>query len=132
MKDPNLIPTEESFDLKDVIKDNDILDFVINGDKTKHALLTERQFAELEIRGNKQLRKELDQIIGKLKHLPNSRERSISYTKLQEAMMWLGMDLARLREAGVLNDDLPYTDSKDPSNTKINETADNLQFTKRS
>ena len=43
--------------------------------------------------------------------------------------MWLGMDLKRINEAnpgsGVGN---PYPNSKDPSNTKIEPTADGLKL----
>jgi hypothetical protein len=52
-----------------------------------------------------------------------SRERSLAITKLQEAVMWLGMDLKRL---GTEN---PYPSSKDPSTgTKIEPTADGLKL----
>lgn len=49
-----------------------------------------------EITENKRLRKELDEKIQEVKNLPPSRERSLAITKLQEAVMWLGMDLKRL------------------------------------
>lgn len=76
-----------------------------------------------EIVANKQLRKDLDEKIQEVKNLPVSRERSICITKLQEAVMWLGMDLKRL------NSDNPYPSSKDPSTgDKIEPTADGLRF----
>ena len=76
-----------------------------------------------EIVANKQLRKDLDEKIQEVKNLPPSRERSICITKLQEAVMWLGMDLKRL------NDTNPYPSSKDPSTgDKIEPTADGLKF----
>lgn len=76
-----------------------------------------------EIVANKQLRKDLDEKIQEVKNLPASRERSICITKLQEAVMWLGMDLKRL------NSDNPYPSSKDPSTgDKIEPTADGLRF----
>lgn len=76
-----------------------------------------------EIVANKQLRKDLDEKIQEVKNLPVSRERSICITKLQEAVMWLGMDLKRL------NADNPYPSSKDPSTgDKIEPTADGLRF----
>lgn len=76
-----------------------------------------------EIVANKQLRKDLDEKIQEVKNLPPSRERSICITKLQEAVMWLGMDLKRL------NDENPYPSSKDPSTgDKIEPTADGLKF----
>nr|DAH74712.1 MAG TPA: hypothetical protein [Caudoviricetes sp.] len=78
---------------------------------------------EEEIVANKQLRKDIDEIIQRVKELPASRERSLSITKLQEGVMWLGMDLKRL------NSDNPYPSSKDPSTgSKIEPTADGLKL----
>lgn len=77
---------------------------------------------DYEVLSNKELRRDLDAQIQKVKQLPPSRERSITVTKLQEAVMWLGMDLKRLNEPN------PYPNSKDPSNTKIEPTADNLKL----
>ena len=55
--------------------------------------------------------------------LPASRERSLAITKLQEGVMWLGMDLKRL---GTPN---PYPSSKDPSTGSVIEpTADGLKM----
>jgi len=48
----------------------------------------------------------------------SSRETSLSKTKLQEAKMWLGMELSRL---GALN---PYPESYNPENDKVEPTAD--------
>ena len=77
----------------------------------------------LEIPKVKQLRKDIDDVIQRVKTLDNCREVSICITKLQEAVMWLGMDLKRI---GDIN---PYPNSKDPSTgTKIDSTADNLKF----
>ena len=75
-----------------------------------------------EVIEDKQLRKDTDAIIQRVKDYPASRERSIAITKLQEAVMWLGMDLKRLNEPN------PYPNSKDPSNTKIEPTADGLKL----
>ena len=76
-----------------------------------------------EVVANKQLRKDLDEKIQEVKSLPSSRERSIAITKLQEAVMWLGMDLKRLNEPN------PYPSSKDPSTgAKIEPTADGLKL----
>ena len=75
-----------------------------------------------EVIENKQLRKDIDGIIQRIKELPGSRERSLSITKLQEGVMWLGMDLKRLNEPN------PYPNSKDPSNDTIEPTADGLKF----
>ncbi len=78
---------------------------------------------EQEVTGNKELRKDIDDIIQRIRELPLSRERSLAITKLQEGVMWLGMDLKRLGEAN------PYPSSKDSSTgTIIEPTADNLKF----
>ena len=77
----------------------------------------------LEIPKVKKLRKDIDDVIQQVKTLDGCREVSICITKLQEAVMWLGMDLKRI---GDIN---PYPNSKDPSTgTKIEPTADNLKF----
>lgn len=76
-----------------------------------------------EVVANKQLRKDIDEKIQEIKNLPPSRERSLAITKLQEGVMWLGMDLKRL------NEENPYPSSKDPSSgDKIEPTADGLRF----
>lgn len=78
---------------------------------------------EQEVVENKRLRQEIDAKIQEVKDLPVSRERSLTITKLQEAVMWLGMDLKRLCT------DNPYPSSKDPSTgTVIEPTADGLKL----
>lgn len=83
---------------------------------------------EEEIIADKELRRDLDAQIQKVKALPPSRERSITVTKLQEAVMWLGMDLKRINEANPGVQENPYPNSKDPRNTKIEPTADGLKL----
>lgn len=51
-----------------------------------------------------------------------SRERAIAITKVQEAIMWLGMDLKAQNEPD------PYPSSKDPSSPVIEPTADGLKL----
>jgi hypothetical protein len=75
-----------------------------------------------EITANKQNRVTIDAIIQDIKEHPPSRERSLAITKLQEAIMWLGMDLKRLGNPN------PYPHSYDPSNTIVSPTADNLKL----
>lgn len=58
---------------------------------------------EEEIVANKQLRKDIDEVIQRIKMLPQSRERSLAITKLQEGVMWLGMDLKRLNSDNPLS-----------------------------
>lgn len=76
-----------------------------------------------EIVFDKQLRKAIDQLIQQLRLLPESHERSLAITRLQEGVMWLGMDLKRL---GTPN---PYPSSKAPeTGSKIEPTADGLKL----
>lgn len=77
---------------------------------------------EQDIKSNKQLRVNLDNELQILKSLSRSRERSLSITKLQETIMWLGMDLKRLNEPN------PYPDSYNPNNSKIAPTADGMKM----
>lgn len=71
---------------------------------------------------DKELRRDLDAQLQKLKGLLQSRERSLAITKLQECILWLGMDLKRL------NDARPYPNSYDPTNTIVEPTADSLKL----
>lgn len=76
-----------------------------------------------EIVAIKQLRKDLDGKIQEVKQLPSCRETSLAVTKLQEAVMWLGMDLKRL------NEEDPYPHSKDPgTGDVIDPTAQGLKM----
>ncbi len=75
-----------------------------------------------EITDTKQLRKDIDEIIQHIKALDKCRETSIVITKLQESVMWLGMNLKRL------GNDNPYPESYNPKSTKIEPTADGLKF----
>lgn len=78
---------------------------------------------EQEVIENKQLRKDIDAIIQRVRDLPSSCERSLAIIKLQEGVMWIGMHLKRLGEAN------PYPSSKDPSTgTQIEPTADGLKL----
>ena len=76
----------------------------------------------------KELRRDIDVQIQNTKGLPPSRERALAITKLQEAVMWLGMDLKRINEETPGASPNPYPNSKDPSNLKIEPTADNLRL----
>ena len=76
-----------------------------------------------EIQTIKHLRKLIDNTIQEVKQLESCRETSLVITKLQEAVMWLGMDLKRLGNPN------HYPSSKDPSTGDVVEpTADNLKF----
>lgn len=76
----------------------------------------------VEVPAIKQLRKDTDVIIQRVKELEPCRETSIVITKLQEAVMWLGMDLKRLNQTD------PYPESKNPNSMRIEPTADGLKL----
>jgi hypothetical protein len=92
---------------------------------------------------DKELRRDIDAIIQRLKNgtgelntppIPvpyaqrKSRERSLAITKLQEAVMWLGMDLKAINDENPGTIPNPYPHSKDPSTSKIDPTADGLKL----
>lgn len=79
-------------------------------------------FVPKEVKNTKQLRKDIDDCIQRVKELESSRETSLAITKLQEAVMWLGMNLKRLGEAN------PYPESKNPESSTIAPTADRLKL----
>lgn len=76
----------------------------------------------VEIKNTKQLRKDIDEVLQRVKGLDQSRETSLVITKLQEATMWLGMNLKRLGELD------PYPESRNPESQRIEPTADGLKF----
>ena len=76
----------------------------------------------VEIKNTKQLRKDIDEILQRVKALDQSRETSLVITKLQEATMWLGMNLKRLGEVN------PYPESYNSESQTIYPTADGLKL----
>lgn len=79
--------------------------------------------SEKFIKETKQFRKDLDATLQNIKASERqSRERSLAITKLQEAIMWLGMDL---KDLGTQN---PYPQSYNPENSEIEPTADDLKL----
>jgi len=69
----------------------------------------------------KTYRKHLDAVLQEIKGSPRkSRERSLAITKIQEGIMWLGMDLKAQNEPN------PYPESKNPDSPAIEPTADGL------
>lgn len=82
---------------------------------------------------NKAFRKEMDNILKKIKSGGKSRERSLALTKLEETMMWLGMDLKQIKEQldgmGYQTEEDPYPNSKRPeTGAVIDKTAEGLTF----
>ena len=82
---------------------------------------------EADIIADKELRRDIDANIQKVKGLTTTRERALAITKLQEAVMWIGMDLKRIHESTGQGAN-PYPNSKDPSNTIIEPTADGVKL----
>lgn len=77
---------------------------------------------QTEVSNIKQLRKDIDEVLQRVKALYQSREISLTITKLQEATMWLDMNLERLREQD------PYPESRNPDSQRIEPTADGLKL----
>lgn len=85
-------------------------------DETKEAV-------DAAIVETKQFRVDLDAVLQRLKESSrNSRERSLAVTKIQEAVMWLGMDLKALAAPN------PYPNSYNTSNAIVEPTADGLKL----
>lgn len=101
------------------------------------------------VRISKELRVELDSTLQKLKQangeivlkveagaaVPDlkdiqrkSRERALAITKIQEAIMWLGMDLKGLKEAGLSDEPNPYPESYNPASGEVAPTAQGLKL----
>lgn len=98
---------------------------------------------EKHIAATKQHRKDLDEVLQRLKRdsdkgytgerppdhpVRSSRERSLAVTKLQEAIMWLGMDLKAIDSEVPGSAPNPYPKSYDPSSPVVEKTADGLKL----
>lgn len=87
--------------------------------------MTAEEKAEAAIKFDKQWRVELDEVLQRMKGnnlVRTSRERSLAITKLEECIMWLGMDLKAI---GTPN---PYPNSYKPENNIVDPTADGLKL----
>lgn len=71
---------------------------------------------------SKQVRIDIDDILRRVDNMEVSRETNLVTTKLQEAIMWMGMNLKRLGNPN------PYPNSRNTNNTKVDKTADGLHF----
>jgi hypothetical protein len=60
--------------------------------------------------------------------LRSSRERSLAVTKIQEAIMWLGMDLKAINEESPGSAPNPYPESYNPASAKIEPTSEGLKL----
>lgn len=83
-----------------------------------------------EIKLDKELRQHLDMQLQILKNSSKSRERSLSITKLQECIMWLGMDLKCINESLPVEEQKPspYPQSYNPESPVVEKTADGLKL----
>ena len=101
-----------------------------------------------EVYDTKEYRKDLDSILQRIKRgstldkdnidstgkparqlgFRSSRERSIAITKVQEAIMWLGVDLKVMNEEGIEGCENPYPQSFNPESPVIEPTADGLKL----
>ena len=70
----------------------------------------------------KECRVELDNALQNVRNLNSCRESSIAITKIQEAIMWLGMDLKRMGNPN------PYPESYNPESSVVEPTADGLKL----
>lgn len=107
-------------------------------------IVSEKQFvfpeakAEFEhhVKTTKQHRANLDAVLQSLKKdcdrssVPcrASRERSLAVTKIQEAIMWLGMDLKAINEENPGSAPNPYPESYNPASPVIEPTSEGLKL----
>ncbi len=77
-----------------------------------------------QIKESKQFRKDLDATLQRIKGAArSSRERFIAITKIQEAIMWLGMDLKALNDGKSC-----YKDGYNPDSATVDPVADGLKM----
>jgi hypothetical protein len=91
-------------------------------DEILNAIMNPEVFIANEVVKVKALRVQIDACIQAVRELSGSAERTLSMRKLQEAVMWLGMDLKRLGETN------PYPNSRDTTNAIVDPTADGLKL----
>lgn len=96
-----------------------------NMDMPNDEELCKSNTAELDadIVQSKRWRMQLDFLLQEIKEAKRkSRSRSLAITHLEDVIMRLGMDLKEMNTSN------PYPNSYDPSNTKIDPTADGLKL----
>lgn len=67
---------------------------------------------DVEIVVDKQLINDIYEKIKEVNKLPESRERTFAIYMLQEAVVWLGMDLKRLNKTDIIRVENPSTEEK--------------------
>ncbi len=76
----------------------------------------------VEVQNTKQLRKDIDEVLQRVKGLEYRYETANAICKLQEGVMWLGMYLKYLGELD------PYPESRNPDSQTIHPTSDELKL----
>ena len=104
----------------------------------RHHNQTNNMEPKTPVSETKQFRKDLDAVLQDLKlssiatgptPCRASRERSLAITKIQEAIMWLGMDLKAINEESPSDETAnPYPQSYNPESPVIEPTADGLKL----
>ena len=103
---------------------------------------TNKDNIALHITSTKEHRRDLDGVLQRLKtdcgeknpgsllhnNQRRSRERSLAITKIQEAIMWLGMDLKAINEEQPGSSPNPHPHSYNPEAPAIEPTADGLKL----
>jgi hypothetical protein len=134
-----------SVDLKITVANPALFGAIAQGDEfyvdfTRAVVVTDEGQAEAptDVSQTKQFRKDLDAVLQRLKRdshhtAPHagaraSRERALAVTKIQEAIMWLGMDLKAINEELPGASPNPYPHSYDPASPVIEQTADGLKL----
>ena len=79
---------------------------------------------EQTIKETKEFRRDLDAVLQRIKTADHhNRERSLARTRIEEAIMWLGMDLKAIN-GGVSC----YKHGYDPDSTEVEPTADGVKL----
>lgn len=121
-RDRGLLATSYACGANDMLKAIEKNHYIVEATRVTETNMNDMTHED-EIMFDKDMRKQIDEILQMVKVAPASRERSLAITKLQEGIMWLGMDLKRL---GTPN---PYPSSKDPeTGSKVEPTADGLKL----
>ena len=98
-------------------------------EKSGFVFLEAEEAYKAEVRNTKRFRADLDNTLQSLKGCERkSRERSIVVKKIQEAIMWLGMDLKAINEENPGSSPNPYPESYNPDSPVIEPTADGLKL----
>lgn len=79
---------------------------------------------DCHVREDKYVRQQIDNLLQFIKTSSRtSRERSLGITKLQEAVMWFGMDLKDIHDGKSI-----YPESYNPASLKIEPAVDGLKL----